>query len=79
MDQALEKKFEAFKRRFPMLLTSDTAKDEDIFPAFYLHVAYFKDAFSERIANEAASGAYASMTNGAYAFAGAELTPRMLK
>ena len=28
---------------------------------------------------EAASGAYASMTNGAYAFAGAELTPRMLK
>ena len=56
MDQALEKKFEAFKRRFPMLLTSDTAKDEDIFPAFYLHVAYFKDAFSERIANEAVCG-----------------------
>lgn len=56
MDQALEKKFEAFKRRFPMLLTSDTTKDEDIFPAFYLHVAYFKDAFSERIANEAVCG-----------------------
>ena len=56
MDQSLEMKFKAFKRRFPSLLNSDTVKDEDLFPAFYLHVAYFKDAFSEKIANEAVCG-----------------------
>ena len=56
MDQALEMKFKAFKRRFPTLLNSDTVKDEDVFPAFYLYVAYFKDAFSERLANEAVCG-----------------------
>ena len=57
MEEALERKLDAFKRDFSYLYRSNTARNYDWLPAFYLRAAYFKEAFTESVEKCAVCGA----------------------